>query len=62
MKNYRVWLKSVPGMFTQYDGKVDVKAQDEDTAVKNALRKLRTGVFSDRTDRMWKIQKVERIY
>lgn len=61
MKNYRVWLKSVPGMFAQYDGKVEVRASSEDDAINMALRKLRTGAFPDRTNNMWKIEKVERI-
>ena len=57
---YRVWLRSKPGMYEQYKGKVDVTAFSEDDAVETALRKLRAGAFPDRTADMWIIEKVER--
>lgn len=62
MKKYKVWVKSVPGFFTQYSGKVTVSALNDDDAISRVLRKLRTGAFPDRTDSMWKIESVERIF
>ena len=57
---YRVWLRSKPGMYEQYNGKVDVTAFDEDSAVETALCKLRNTSFPDRTADMWIIEKIER--
>jgi MarR-like DNA-binding transcriptional regulator SgrR of sgrS sRNA len=59
-KTYFVWLRSVPGFHAQYDGKVEVRASDEDDAVQKAFRKLKMGAFPDRDRSMWKIEKVER--
>ena len=62
MKNYKVWLRSRPGFYAQYDGKVEVIAIDEDDAVKKALAKLKRGAFPDRDNSMWKVEKVERVF
>ncbi len=62
LKKYNVWLRSKPGFYAQYDGKVTVEATDDDHAIKLALKKLRTGAFQDRDDSMWKIEKVERVF
>ena len=59
-KPYVVHLRSKPGMYEQYKGKVKVTAFDEDSAVEAALRKLRITSFPDRTADMWIIEKVER--
>lgn len=59
MNRYRVWLRSRPGFYAQYDGKVDVRADDEAEAKKLALRELRRTAFPDRNDSMWHIEKVE---
>jgi len=62
MKKYRVWLRSRPGFYAQYDGKVDVMADSEDDAAEKALMKLKRGAFFDRDNSMWKIERVERIW
>jgi hypothetical protein len=59
MKKYEVWLKSVPGMYAQYSGKVDVYASDEEDAVERAFDKLRRGAFSDRSRSMWRVTEVK---
>jgi hypothetical protein len=62
MKRYNVWLRSRPGFYAQYDGKVTVWADDEDDAVEMAMHKLKTGAFSDRDNSMWIVEKVERVH
>jgi hypothetical protein len=57
---YRVWLRSKPGPYEQYNGKIDVTAYDEDDAVAVAFKKLKAGSFPDRNSSMWIIEKVER--
>lgn len=52
-------MRSVPGMYAQYDGKVSVSARDEEEAVENAITKLRRGSFPDRSRSMWKVEKIE---
>ncbi len=61
MKKYRVWLRSVPGFCAQYNGKVDVYADNAEEAVELALLKLKRGTFSDRDNSMWEVDKVERL-
>ena len=58
-KKYNVWMRSVPGMYAQYDGKVEVYANDEDEAIDNAHAKLRRTSFPDRDRSMWKVDRVE---
>lgn len=59
MKRYRVWLRSVPGPYEQYDGKVDVTAEDTEDAKDRAIRELRRTSFPDRSAAMWRVEKVE---
>ncbi len=59
LTKYRVWIRSVPGMYAQYDGKVDVYAEDTEQAEERALRELKRGAFPDRGASMWKIERVE---
>lgn len=61
MKKYKVWLRSVPGMYAQYDGSVEVWADDDDEAIELALLKLKRGSFPDRSRDMWRVEKVERL-
>ena len=60
-KNYRVWLRSVPGFYAQYDGKVDVFASDRDEVIDKAFDKLKRTSFPDRNRSMWKVEKIEEI-
>lgn len=62
MKKYFVWLRSRPGFCAQYDGKVEVLADDDDEAIELALLKLKRGAFWDRDNSMWKVDKVERVF
>ena len=59
MNEYRVYIKSVPGFYAQYNGHVDVFADDVGEAVEKALLKLKRGAFKDRSSDMWKIIKIE---
>ena len=58
---YDVWIRSVPGMYAQYDGKVTVYALDEEDAVERAFKKLKTGAFPERSRSMWKVEKIEEV-
>jgi hypothetical protein len=59
MALYRVWMRSTPGFYAQYDGKVDVNASDPEEAIEKAYRRLRQGAFPDRGRNCWKVEKVE---
>jgi hypothetical protein len=59
MNSYRVWLRSKPGFYEQYDGKVDVLAENKDAAISRALSTLKNGAFPDRGPAMWTVEKVE---
>jgi len=59
MKDYRVWVRSVPGMYEQYDGYVDVWAENDGDAIEKAFRKLKRESFPDRGRDMWRVEKVE---
>jgi hypothetical protein len=64
MKKIRVWLKSTPGMYAQYDGKVDVYSESTDynELMRAALNKLKS-TFPDRqSPSFWKITKVEILF
>ena len=55
-----VWVRSKPGFFAQYDGKVEVDdASSKEEAVDRAFRKLRLGAFPDRPRSMWIVERVE---
>jgi hypothetical protein len=58
---YRVWLRSVPGQFEQYDGKVDVTADNDEAAIKAAFDKLQRTAFPDRSRADWRVYRVERL-
>ena len=60
MKNYKVWLRSKPGMYAQYDGFVEVVAEDSDDAVEKAFAKLKRETFPDRNRGMWYVDMIER--
>lgn len=60
-KRYRVHMHSKPGMWTYYDGYVDVWADDESCAINRALDKVKSGTFSDRPRDAWVIDKVEEL-
>lgn len=59
MKKYNVWMRSTPGPYEQYSGKVDVFADDEEQAIDRAHWKLKNGAFFDRNRNMWRVEKVE---
>lgn len=58
MTAYRVWLRSVPGFYAQYDGYVDVNADDAEDAKRRAVRELQRTSFPDRSASMWRVEKV----
>jgi hypothetical protein len=45
---YRVWIRSRPGHYAQYDGNVDVFVDDGEAAIKAALDRLKRTSFPDR--------------
>jgi len=61
MNKYRVWIRSNPGFYEQYNGYVDVFAEDDKNAIQAALKKLKRTSFPDRDNSMWRIEKVEAI-
>lgn len=61
MTKYRVWLRSVPGPYAQYDGKVDVWAEDREDATRRALRELQRTSFPDRSASMWRVERIEEV-
>lgn len=61
MYRFRVWMRSVPGFYEQYDGKVDVWADDESQAEDRAFAELKRGAFPDRSRNMWKVERIEKL-
>ena len=61
-KKYKVWLRSIPGPYAQYNGHVEVMALDEEGAETAALSQLKRGCYPDRNNSMWRIEKIERQY
>lgn len=57
--NFRVWIRSVAGFYAQYDGYVDVYADDIEQAEERAFLKLKRGAFPDRSRDMWNVEKIE---
>jgi len=51
---YRVHMRSVPGMYAQYDGHVDVWSDGDDLFL-DAVRELRRTSFPDRHADMWRM-------
>jgi hypothetical protein len=58
MGKYTVRLSSVPGFYAQYEGDVEVYAEDQEQAVERAFRELKRGAFSDRNSSMWRVVSV----
>jgi hypothetical protein len=61
LPKFRVWIRSVPGFYEQYDGKVDVFAEDEEQATERAMVELKRGAFFDRDASMWRVERIEKI-
>lgn len=61
MNGYYVWMRSTPGFYQQYDGRVKVYADNDNDAIEQAFIKLTCGIWKDRSRNMWKVDKVERI-
>lgn len=59
MDRYRIWLRSVPGPYEQYAGKVDVTADSPTSAQARALGELQRTSFPDRSPGMWRIERIE---
>jgi hypothetical protein len=51
----------VPGFYEQYDGKVDVWAEDDEQAKERAFAELKRGVFPERSRDMWKVERIEKL-
>lgn len=62
MNKYWVWMRSKPGMYEQYNGKVEVCADNDDAAIIAAHKKLKAGAFPDRNASMWIVEKIERVF
>lgn len=61
-KRYRCWLHSAPGMWSAYDGYVDVFSPDEDEVFTRAVRQLGWTSFPDRRGLgldAWRLDRVE---
>ncbi|MCD9124006.1 hypothetical protein [Cupriavidus sp. UGS-1] len=62
MTLYRCHLRSAPGMWAQYDGHVDVYADDQDEVFRLAVRKLAATSFPDRPSlSSWRLEGIERV-
>jgi hypothetical protein len=59
MSNYRVWLKTNGGFYAQYNGYVDVIAENMEDSMQRAIEKLKKTSFPDYPREFWKIQRVE---
>lgn len=62
-RRYRVWMRSTPGHYAQYDGHVDVITQDDDGygIFMAAVRELRRTSFPERGPDCWKLERYEAI-
>jgi hypothetical protein len=58
VKKFKVWYISVPGMYEQYDGYIEVSANDQDQALERAWVSLRRA-FPERVRAMWRVEKIE---
>lgn len=56
---YKVWLRSIPGMYAQYNGYVEVNAENDIDAKERAFSKLKRTSFPDRNKNMWKVERIE---
>ena len=53
-RHYRVYMRTVPGMYAQYDGHVDVWSDGEELFL-DAVRQLRRTSFKDYSADMWRM-------
>ena len=59
---YRCHLRSAPGMWTTYEGYVDVHASDECEVFQRAVRKLAHTSFPDRPQlSSWRLDHIEKL-
>jgi len=56
---YRVWLKTVGGFHAQYNGYVDVFAENMEDGVQRAIDRLRNESFPDYPRHFWQVLRVE---
>ena len=62
LRQYRCHLRSAPGVWTQYDGYVDVWASDESEVFERAVRQLARTSFPDRPSlSSWALERIERL-
>jgi len=59
LSNYRVHIRSKPGMYEQYSGYIDVIASSDSTAEDAAFNKL-SRTYPNRSRDMWIVEKIER--
>lgn len=60
LNKYRVHLYSTPGMWTFYEGHVDVVCQSQSEAFRAAVRKLARTSFPDRPGLdSWRLERIE---
>lgn len=59
MASYKVWMRSKPGPYEQYDGFIKVEAKDREEAIEKAFGRLADGAFYDRNRGMWKVYEVQ---
>ena len=59
MRKYDVWLRSKPGMWVLYNGKVTVNAKNSGEAIDRAKTRLKQTSFPDRGIDAWIVEKVE---
>lgn len=60
-RRYRIHLHSQPGMWTYYDGYVDVWAEDRNEATDMAKEKLKRTSFPDRPVNSWIVTQIEEL-
>lgn len=59
---WEVYLRSTPGPYAQYNGRVLVYATSSTEAVEQAFKELKRGAFPDRGRNMWKVESVGRLH
>lgn len=58
---YTIEYSSVPGMYAQYNGEFNIRADDDEEAFEQAFFKLKRDCFRDRSSDMWKFKITNRI-
>ena len=61
MNKYKVYLHTKGGFYAQYDGNVEVDANDEESAKEKALDELKRTSFPDYGRDWWQIDEVKKI-